>query len=539
MLRLPLALAAAFAALPICAQAAIEAGLEGNWIAEQTNSDGMGRVEATLIFTGNRGVMRVGADDWPLFEVKRAGGKVAFTLIIPGTPYVSIHYAGMLDGDDLKLASLDPDQPPLKLDAHRAPIGEPPVVAPPVMPASEIPPVTTAPMPDVMRPAMTVETPSAAPAPVEKPSLPPLRDLVPNNLALAPPMGWASREKLGAMVDDEAIRQAAEGLDVTGLRALGYVTVEVDDGWQGARDGNGVLHGNQKFPDMKALGDAIHARGLKFGLQTAAGPKSCGGFDGSYGHEIEDAKTLASWGVDYLVYDWCGADSIYLTQPEQQAAYQKMAEALRASGREIVFAANQGGRYDVAQWGAKAGVNVWRTGGDIDDRWASITEAGFAQGGKDTFAGPGHWGDPGLLQAGNGGMTADEYRTQLNLWAILAAPMMLGNDVRIMTRDTLTLLTNQEVIAVDQDPLGSQGKRVAKNGDSEVWARPLADGSVAVAFFNRGNQSAPVAVSWAQLGIDGLRNVRDLWWHRNIGRANGRYVVFLTGHTSLLLRMSP
>ena len=368
--------------------------------------------------------------------------------------------------------------------------------------------------------------------------MPPLRELPPNNLAKTPPMGWASREKLGTDIEDDVIRQAAEGLDETGLRALGFVYVEIDDGWQGTRDAGGALHGNEKFPDMKALGDYIHSKGLKFVIQASAAPKSCGGFEGSYGHEVEDAKTFASWGVDYLIYDWCGADAIYPTQAQQQAAYQKMSEALRASGREIVFGMSQNGAFDVAQWGAKTGANLWRTGRDVEADWKSVTEAGFGQNGKEAFAGPGHWNDPGLLQIGNGAMTPDEYRTHLNLWAMLAAPLMLGNDVRIMTRETLATLTNEEVIAIDQDALGRQGKRVSQNGTTEVWARPLTDGSTAVAFFNRGDQSAAVAVSWQQLGINGPRRVRDLWWHQTLGTADGRYVVFLTPHTSLLLKMS-
>jgi alpha-galactosidase len=379
----------------------------------------------------------------------------------------------------------------------------------------------------------------SAPAPLPNTALPPLRDVPPNNLAKTPPMGWASREKLGTGIEDDAIRQAAEGLDETGLRAAGYVTVEIDDGWQGTRDANGALRGNEKFPDMKALGDYIHSKRLKFGLQTSAAPKSCGGFEGSYGHEAEDAKTFAAWGVDYLIYDGCGADAIYTTQAEQRAAYQKMGEALRASGREIALGMSQNGAFDVAQWGAKTGANLWRTGRDIEADWQSVTAAGFAQNGKEVFAGPGRWNDPGLLQIGNGAMTPDEYRTHLNLWAVLAAPLMLGNDVRIMTRETLSTLTNEEIIAIDQDPLGKQAKRVSQNGTTEVWARPLADGSTAAAFFNRGDQSAAVAVSWQQLGIDGPRRVRDLWWHQNLGMANGRYVVFLTPHTSLLLKMSP
>ena len=351
-------------------------------------------------------------------------------------------------------------------------------------------------------------------------------------------MGWASRGKLGTDIDDDAIRQAAESLDETGLRVAGYGYVEVDEGWQGVRDAGGVLHANGKFPNMKALVDYVHSKGLKFGLQISAAPKSCGGFAGSYGHEAEDAKLFASWNVDYIIADWCGAESIYSTQAEQQAAYQKIAEALRASGRDMVFGISQGGAFDVASWGAKAGANLWRTGPDVKDNWDSVTQAGFALNGKEAFSGPGRINDPGLIQVGNGGMTPDEYRSQLNLWAVLAAPMMLGNEVRIMTKDTVALLTNPEVIVVDQDPSARQAKRVSQNGETEVWARTLADGSLAVGFFNRGSQSAPVAVSWEQLGITGPWRARDLWWHQNIGSANGRYVVFLTGHTSLLLRLS-
>jgi alpha-galactosidase len=173
----------------------------------------------------------------------------------------------------------------------------------------------------------------------------------------------------------------------------------------------------------------------------------------------------------------------------------------------------------------------------LDENWQSVAEAGFGQNGKSTSA-PGAWNDIGLLQTGNIGMSADEYRMQLNLWAVLAAPLMLGNDVRMMPRDISALLANRDLIAVDQDPLGRQGKRVAQAGDTEVWAKPLADGSVAVAFFNKGGQSTPIAVSWEQLGLEGPRQVRDLWWHESVGRANNNYVVFLTPHTSLLLRFS-
>jgi alpha-galactosidase len=560
--------------------------LNGNWSAEQASPGSSAPIQASLVFTGNRGTMHVGADDWPLFDVRDAGAEIAFSLVIPGTPYITIHYGGTIAGDELQLTSLDEGQGVFRMMAHRAvalppeprvalanppppparaapqPPASPPAAArapaaPPVQPTVPAnpnlallnPPPPAANPPQAPTPVPRVEpAPPPAPAPpvaraapsgppVKLP-LPALRDLPPNNLAKTPLMGWASRGKLGLDIDDDTIRQAAESLDETGLRVAGYGYVEVDEGWQGFRDVNGVLHAGAKFPDMKALVDYVHSKGLKFGLQISAAPKSCGGFEGSYGHEAEDAKLFASWGVDYIVADWCGAEALYPTQAEQQAAYQKIAEALRASGRDIVFGISQGGAFDVASWGAKAGANLWRTGPDIKDNWDSVTQAGFALNGKEAFTGPGRINDPGLIQVGNGGMTPDEYRTQLNLWAVLAAPMMLGNEVRIMTKDTLALLTNPEVIAIDQDPSARQAKRVAQNGETEVWARTLADGSIAIGFFNRGSQSAPVAVSWEQLGITGPWRARDLWWHQNIGNANGRYVVFLTGHTSLLLRLS-
>jgi alpha-galactosidase len=508
------------------ASAALSARLDGLWTAEQTGAKSSASVTGNLVFTGNRGVMHAGADDWPLFDVRDTGADVTFSLVIPGTPYTTVRYAGTLAGDMLQLQGLDGDQASFHLTARRgttAVMSNGPLIAsinPPSNAQRDRPPL------------------AASAGPPAKLPLPPLRDMPPNALFKTPPMGWASRQKLGADMEDDDIRQAAESLEETDLRSKGYTLVEIDEGWQGARDANGVLHAGAKFPDMKALADYVHSKRLKLGLAVSAAPKSCGGFEGSYGHEADDAKLFAAWGIDYIVYDWCGADSLYPSQAEQRAAYQKMSEALRASGREIAFGISQKGAFDVANWGAKAGANLWRTAPDVEDTWNSVTQAGFAENGKEANAGPGHWNDPGLLQTGNGGMTPDEYRTQLNLWAVLAAPMMLGNDVRIMTKETLATLGNAELIAIDQDSLGRQAKRVAQNGQGEVWARPLADGSIAVGFFNRGDDSVAVAVTWQQLGIEGPRRVRDVWRHDDAGMANGRYGVFLSGHSSLLLRMS-
>jgi alpha-galactosidase len=288
---------------------------------------------------------------------------------------------------------------------------------------------------------------------------------------------------------------------------------------------------------MKALGDYIHSKGMKFGLTTSAGPKSCNGFEGSYGHEAEDARTLAQWGVDYVVHEWCGADGLYVTAEEMRAAFQKMGEALRASGRDMVYIISARGQRDVEQWAPKAGANVWRTGAELDETWSSVALAGFTQDGRQSA--PGAWNDPGLLQVGNSRMIEDDSRMQLNLWAMLAAPLMLGNDTRAMTRESIALLSNPELIAVNQDKLARQGRRVAQTGDTQVWARPLADGSLAVAFFNTGPRVTSVEVTWEQLGIEGSRLVRDLWWHENLGIAVDNYVVVLAAGTSMLVTLSP
>jgi alpha-galactosidase len=221
-----------------------------------------------------------------------------------------------------------------------------------------------------------------------------------------------------------------------------------------------------------------------------------------------------------------------------RAVFQKMGEALRASGRDIVYGISQKGQFNVAQWAPRTGANLWRTGNELEENWASVAAAGFGQNGREYAAGPGAWNDPGLLQIGNTGMSADASRMQMNLWAVLSAPLMLGNDVRIMTRETVALLSNREVIAVNQDKLGRQGKRVVQSGDTQVWAKTLADGSVAVAFFNTGARTTAVAVNWDQLGISGPQLARDLWWRENLGTANNSYRVVLTAGTSMLLKFS-
>ncbi len=525
----------------------VDASLQGTWAVELTDAGSATPIPATLAFEGDKASLRVGAEDLPLYEVTQVGADLAFTVIVPGAPYMTVRYSGVVADGMMQLASLDEGRGVSTLQARRIDESAMPAAGPAAPQQASLPPPAATrpagpPRPPSPASALPLKEPLPSPAPSGPPAklpLPVLRDVPPNGLALTPIMGWSSRQKLGSRTDDATIRQAVEGLVESGLNLIGYTYVEIGDGWQGARDAERVLHPNDRFPDMKALGDYIHSQGLKFGLTASVSPKSCNGFEGSYGYEAQDARTFAEWGVDYVVFDWCGSEAIDYTQEEMRAAFQLMGESLRMTGRDIVYAISQKGRFAVEQWGSKTGANIWRTSpNEIEENWASIGEAGFGQNGKERATKPGAWNDPGLLQAGNTGLTIDQARMQLNLWAVLAAPMMLGNDVRIMMRETVALLTNRELIAVNQDKAGRQGKRVAQAGDTQVWARQLDDGSLAVAFFNTGTRTTSVAVTWEQLGIEGPRLARDLWWHENLGTANAGYRVVLTGGTSMLLKLS-
>jgi len=368
--------------------------------------------------------------------------------------------------------------------------------------------------------------------------LPQLRALPSNGLASVPPMGWSSWNHFKETIDDQSIRQIADALVSSGLQDAGYIYVDIDDGWQGRRTVKGTLRPNAKFPDMKGLADYVHSKGLKFGIYSVAGPITCADYVGSHGYESLDATTFARWEIDLLKYDWCSAGVIYKTQADMQALYQKMGEALQATGRPIVYSVCQWGQFDVGSWGRKVGGNMWRTGGDsIEGKvWASVSLR-FEQHGSPNDSGPGGWNDEDILLIGNGDMTNEEMRTHFTLWSMLASPLILGNDVRSMTPDIRKILLNREVIAIDQDTAGKQGVPVIKRGLCEVWVKPLADGSVAVALFNRGEQDSVIALSWADLNLNGPQKVRDLW--RNVdlaGRENG-YSDTLPAHGSVLLRV--
>ena len=366
---------------------------------------------------------------------------------------------------------------------------------------------------------------------------PALKDLSHNGLAKTPPMGWNSWNTFEDRIDDKTVREMADEMVTNGMRDAGYVYVNIDDTWEGVRDAQGNLGSNKKFPDMKALADYVHSKGLKFGIYSSPGPRTCAEYPGSYGHEEQDAKTFAGWGVDYLKYDWCGARMTY-SNDDLQAVYQKMGDALLKSGRSIVYSLCEYGNGHVETWGAKVGANLWRTTGDIHDSWSSMTGNITKQIATAPFAGPGHWNDPDMLEIGNGHMTEDEDRTHMSLWALTAAPLLAGNDIRAMSAATRAILMNREVIAVDQDSLGRQAVPV-KSEDLDMWVKPLADGSVAVGVVNMGATEATANVKASDLGLGAqVKAARDLWTHANVTFHDGVYTAKVPSHGVLMLRVS-
>ncbi|SEG69035.1 alpha-galactosidase [Bryocella elongata] len=364
-------------------------------------------------------------------------------------------------------------------------------------------------------------------------------------VAPTPPMGWNSWNHFRGKVDDATIRSTAEAMVSSGMRDAGYVYVNIDDTWEGERDAQGNIHSNEKFPDMKALADFVHSKGLKLGIYSSPGAKTCAKFEGSLGHEQQDANTYAAWGIDYLKYDLCGlrdqmkaAGSAEAAHKVMFDAYMKMHDALRATGRPIVYSLCQYGVDSVWAWGPQVGGNLWRTTGDINDKYARMAEIGFSQAGLSRFAGPGHWNDPDMLEVGNGGMSAEEYRTHMSLWAILAAPLLAGNDLSTMTEETKAMLTNRDVIAVDQDPGGRQGDRIDAEGPIEVWARPLEGGAVAIGIFNRLSVPLEAHVNFRKAGFAGDVRARDLWRGTDLGRLPAEYSVQVPGHGVIFLRVT-
>ncbi len=373
--------------------------------------------------------------------------------------------------------------------------------------------------------------------------LPALHDLLDNGLVRTPPMGWNSWNKFANKVDDASVRTMADAMVSSGMSKAGYNYINIDDTWELGRDNAGNIVPNKKFPNMKALADYVHSKGLKIGIYSSPGPKTCGNYDGSFGHVKQDAATYASWGIDYLKYDLCSDLDIYKPEPAiLQAIYQEMGDALQATHRPIVYSLCEYGLGNVwTGWGEKSGGNLWRTTGDIEDKWESMDKIGFSQIKIATYVKPGHWNDPDMLEIGNGGMTADEYRTHMSLWSLLAAPLIAGNDLRSMTDETKSILMNADVIAIDQDPQFQPVTELSHNGDVQVLLRPLGDGSVAVGIFNRGAESTKSTLSRSSLPgrFAGKKLLlRDLWKHADVAMENGAFTTTVPKHGVVLLRIA-
>jgi len=354
-------------------------------------------------------------------------------------------------------------------------------------------------------------------------------------IARKPPMGWNSWNKFGCNVSETLIKEVADAMVSSGLKDAGYQYVVIDDCWQVSRDANGtIVPDPERFKGgMKALADYVHSKGLKFGVYSDAGARTCEGRPGSSGYEVEDARQYAAWGVDYLKYDWCNTDGV-----DPKIAYPTMRDALKATGRPILFSMCEWGRNQPATW-ARGVAHIWRTTGDISDRWDSFTRLLDQQVGLEKYAGPGGWNDPDMLEVGNGGMTTVEYRAHFSLWCLLSAPLMAGNDIRSMSPEIKNILANKDVIAVDQDTL-QQGRRIRKDGPLEVWAKKLTDGSQAVVLFNRGQTPGTIAVSWQELGLrfDAELNVRDLWTKQDLGPVKGTLSATVPGHDVLMVKVA-
>jgi alpha-galactosidase len=358
-----------------------------------------------------------------------------------------------------------------------------------------------------------------------------------STLASTPPMGWNSWNHFACKVTADDVRAAADAIAKNGMKDAGYVYVNIDDCWQGDRDEQGRVRPNAKFEDMKGLVDYIHSKGLKAGIYSSPGPKTCAGYEGSYKHEEQDAQQYADWGFDYLKYDWCSAEKVY-KRDEMQAVYKKMHDALVKTGRPIVYSLCQYGFERVWRWGASVGGNLWRTTEDINDHYDRMSVIGFDQDGLEPFAGPGHWNDPDMLEVGNGGMKHDEYLTHMALWAILAAPLLAGNDIRTMSEETKAILMNPEVIAVDQDAKGVQGHRVWDEGPLEIWVKPLVDGSQAVGLFNRGESALKMTLDFRAIGAPASAKLRDLWARKDLGTMQNSYTADVPKHGVLFLKVS-
>ena len=362
-----------------------------------------------------------------------------------------------------------------------------------------------------------------------------LQIVVGDQIALTPAMGWNSWNCWGLSVSDAKVRAAADAMKRSGLINHGWTYINMDDGWERpTRATDGQVVPNDKFPDMQKMTGYVHSLGLRVGIYSSPGPKTCGGYLGSYQHEEQDARTYAHWGIDYLKYDWCTYSEI-APKPDLDGLkkpYQVMRSALDKVDRDILFSLCQYGWGNVWEWGGALGGNSWRTTGDIQDTWESMSRIGFRQDVCAPYTRPGNWNDPDMLVVGRVGwgpslhatrLTPDEQYTHISLWSLLSAPLLIGCDMSQMDDFTLSLLSNDEVLAIDQDPLGKPAAKASVNGDIQVWTKPLADGSLAVGVFNLGSHSAPFVLSLTDLGVHGAQNIRDCWRQKDLGSFEGNY----------------
>ena len=424
-----------------------------------------------------------------------------------------------------------------------------------------------------------------------------------DTVCLTPPLGWNSWNHFNRSIDDVKVRAAADSMVASGLAKHGWTYINIDDCWEGQRDAQGRIQGNEKFPDMKALADYVHSKGLKIGIYSSPGPKTCAGFNATWKHEDQDAQTYADWGFDYVKYDWCSYGGI-----AREKTAERYAEAIGGSGdelkklyaeraplasnkkrtadqnaqlkeidkqlneilkkldpdkkkeidleilkepyrafrgsldkvdRDIVFSYCQYGMGNSWEWAGQLGGNCWRTTGDINASWKSLSNIGFHQLGHEKFAGPGHWNDPDMLEIGNGHLTPDEQYTHMSLWCLLSAPLLIGCDMTKMDDFVTSVFLNDEVLAVDQDPLGKQAALVGPEGMTEVYAKELADGSHAVGLFNLSEEPAKIVVDATNLGITGKQTVRDLWRQKDLEQTDGKYEATVAPHGVVLVRLIP
>ncbi|MBA4312860.1 MAG: alpha-galactosidase [Chlorobiaceae bacterium] len=403
-----------------------------------------------------------------------------------------------------------------------------------------------------------------------------LRIKVGNQISLTPPMGWNSWNCWACAVDDAKVRESADAMVSSGLINYGWTYINIDDCWeikpdakepelQGElRDKNGMINTNKKFPDMKALADYVHGKGLKLGIYSGPGPLTCAGFTASYQYEFQDAQRYADWGIDYLKYDWCSYSKIAKDRslPELKKPYQVMRDALSKVPRDIVYSLCQYGMGKVWEWGEEVGGNCWRTTGDITDTWSSMSGIGFNQAGHEKYAGPGHWNDPDMLVVGLVGwgpqlhpsnLTPDEQYTHISLWSLLCSPLLIGADMSRLDDFTLNLLTNDEVIEINQDPLGVQARRIYDEDGKQIWMKEMEDGSKAVGlfypdlgekkepekYFNWGEKkSAKIILKGNDLGISSKFTVRDVWRQKDLGVFENVFETEVPYHGVVLIRLA-